>query len=52
MNILNWIKRIITLPFRLFILPFFIVAGFCVTDWRRNSDREYFKESIIDLLRG
>jgi len=52
MNILNTIKRIISLPLRLAILPFFLVAGFLLTDWRVEKDRKFFKKSIIDLLRG
>jgi len=52
MNTLNTIKRIISLPLRLAILPFFLVAGFFMTDWRDGWERDNFKKIIVGLLKG
>ena len=50
MKILNIIKKILKLPFGLFVLPIMLVIGFFVTDWTDVNSRETFKEIIKTII--
>lgn len=50
-NVLEVLRRLVTWPFRLLILPIWIVLGFLLTDWSKYTDREYFKTSFLNLIK-
>ena len=50
-NILEILRRLITWPVRLLVLPIFIVVALLLTNWNKESDREFTKEFIINLIK-
>ena len=45
------VKRTITYPFRLVVLPIIFVFGACLTDWEDKWDRDYFWGTLKSLFK-
>jgi len=50
-RLLNRIKFVVGLPFRLALLPFVAAIGFFSTDWEREMERDSFRRAVRDLLK-
>ena len=50
-NILEAMRRLITWPIRLLIAIPWTFVGLMATHWDRYTERDYFKKSILNLIK-
>ncbi len=54
MKKLNVIRRILIIPIRIAVLPFFplwFAVGFLATDWEDEQDRKFFNKSMREFIK-
>jgi len=49
--VLEGLRRLVTWPFRLLVSPIWILVGLLATHWDIDNEREYFKKSILNLIK-